>query len=412
MSDEFQDTPLVPREYICVLDNEQTQLWSDLMDLVNENEAFFYSDQYYIDSWYRIFNYRLASYTDFLRPGAMECRGIMFEIDSEGPEAAPYRLACRPPEKFFNLGENPMTMDLDLSKVGTIMEKADGSLISSFMHINEWGFSSLGLKTKGSLVSDQCVAAMAWLNEPEQAKLKYQINYETICGYTINAEWCAPDNRIVLAYTEPHLRIHSSRCNIGGTYKPLKYYSSKPKICDVLHNYWVTEYTYEDFAEEPEDFFAMVNDMTDDIEGYVVEIKLNWHDVMRVKLKTLHYLTLHRSKDSINSDRRLYEAVLAEATDDLRTLFVDDQQALDRIAWMEGKVEKLYNHLVDGVERFYERNKDLDRKSYAIKGQEELNSKQFGLAMSKYLGKEVDYKGHMIKKWKDYGIKDDIETEM
>jgi hypothetical protein len=29
----------------------------------------------------------------------------------------------------------------------------------------------------------------------------------------------------------------------------------------------------------------------------------------------------------------------------------------------------------------------------------------------KYVGKEVDYKQFMIKKWKDFGIKDEILTE-
>ncbi|UQJ95715.1 RNA ligase 1 and tail fiber attachment catalyst [Klebsiella phage CPRSB] len=33
----------------------------------------------------RIFNYRMASYTDWLKPGALECRGIMFEMDGDTP---------------------------------------------------------------------------------------------------------------------------------------------------------------------------------------------------------------------------------------------------------------------------------------------------------------------------------------
>lgn len=408
MSDDFDSkVPLVAREYSNVMFAGQPQLWEDLMALVNSNEAFFYSDQAFGDSWYRIFNYRLASYTDFMQPGAMECRGVTFEISEEGPNAEPYRLACRPPEKFFNLGENPMVMDLDLSNMDVVMEKADGSLISSYMHIDKWGFATLQLKSKGSLHSEQAVAAMEWLNLPENSKLKYQIGYETMTGYTINMEWCAPENRIVLAYDKPQLRIHSSRCGASGDYRPRMHYVSNKKISDVLHEHWVTEYTYKDFADTPEEFVAKTYDMTDDIEGFVVEIRTNWHDVMRVKLKTLHYLTLHRAKDSINSDRRLYEAVLADATDDLRTLFVDDQQALDKITWMEDKVQVLYNHLVDSVERFYERNKELDRKEYAILGQQELEGKQFGLAMSKYLGKEVNYRDFMLKKWKEYGIKDE-----
>ena len=42
-------------------------------------------------------------------------------------------------------------------------------------------------------------------------------------------------------------------------------------------------------------------------------------------------------------------------------------------------------------------NKELDRKSYAIKGQEILTSSEFGLAMALYLGKEPDYVKILVK---------------
>ena len=105
-------------------------------------------------------------------------------------------------------------------------------------------------------------------------------------------------------------------------------------------------------------------------------------DGMRFKVKTEWYLVQHRAKDSINSDRRLFEAVLEEATDDLRTLFHEDPLVIKRIEEMEVKVDDLYNHMVDTVERFYERNKNLERKEYAILGQES----QHGQASGESLG--------------------------
>jgi hypothetical protein len=74
---------------------------------------------------------------------------------------------------------------------------------------------------------------------------------------------------------------------------------------------------------------------------------------------------------------------------------------------MELFVEGKYNHLVDTVERFYERNKHMERKDYAILGQKELEKMHFGLAMSKYTGKPVNYKEFMAKKWKEFGLKDE-----
>jgi hypothetical protein len=63
--------------------------------------------------------------------------------------------------------------------------------------------------------------------------------------------------------------------------------------------------------------------------------------------------------------------------------------------------------MVDTVERFYERNKGLERKDYAILGQKELESIHFGLAMNKYIGRPVEYKDAMVKNRISYGVKDD-----
>jgi hypothetical protein len=71
-------------------------------------------------------------------------------------------------------------------------------------------------------------------------------------------------------------------------------------------------------------------------------------------------------------------------------------------------VESIYNPLVAKVEEYYETNKELDRKDYAIKGQEEFTNKgEFGLVMQKYLGKECNIKMFLRKHYKEYGIKDE-----
>jgi len=77
------------------------------------------------------------------------------------------------------------------------------------------------------------------------------------------------------------------------------------------------------------------------------------------------------------------------------------------ITEMETFAEGVYNHTVDQVERFYERNKGLERKEYAILGQKELDKKIFGLAMSKYLERPVDYKAFLRKHYKSFGVADD-----
>jgi hypothetical protein len=118
-------------------------------------------------------------------------------------------------------------------------------------------------------------------------------------------------------------------------------------------------------------------------------------------------MSLHHTKDSINNPRRLFEAVLDEGVDDLRAMFFEDKLAIKLIDEMTEKVDKIYNHMVALVEKFYEDNKSLERKDYAIKGQAELDRLYFGLAMTKYLQKPVDYKGFLKSKYKEFGIRDE-----
>lgn len=361
------------------------------MDLVEKNEAFYFADQTLGGRIYRIFNYRLASYTDFLIPSAMECRGHTFEVNPLDGNVV--RLAALPMSKFFNLNENPSTMNLDLLKIKEIQTKADGSLMSTYIHPtnNQYG-EELRLKSKGSLSSDQAVAAMKWLDT--QPDFKDMLWLMTGAGYTVNLEWCSPEHRIVLGYMEPHLKVLNARSIKTGEYK--------------THNYLVGVFGEDRViknveTQDPVAFVASIPEMLDDIEGFVVTLDSG----IRFKIKTLKYLSLHHAKDSINNPRRLFEAILDEGIDDLRSLFYTDPVAIMMIDEMQKKVDHLYNHMVNLVETFYDTNKHLERKDYAIKGQQELERMFFGLAMNRYLGKDPEYKIWMKKHYRDFGIKDD-----
>lgn len=384
----------------------QTQLYSDLMELVEQSEAFYYKDFYLDNKIYRIFNYRLCSYTEFLMAGGMECRGTTFEVSDDTRGALALRLASLPFEKFFNLYENPMTMDLDLSTVVEIADKADGSLITTFTHPASWfedneGDCDLFVKSKGSLESDQAKDALRFLHRTDNIRFYRELIGAERLGYTVIMEYVAPHNRIVLGYENEELRVLGVRSREDGSY--VYYDEIDSDVFPEIAKRWTKLFD----VENPKTFIDSIPDMKDDIEGFVVRME----DGQRVKIKTLKYLALHHTKDSINSPRRLFEAVLEEATDDMRTLFHDDKLAIKMIEEMEEFVDHHYNHMVDTVERFFERNRNLDRKEYAILGQQSLDRSFFGLAMTKYLGKSVDYKSHMKKNWKSYGLRDREENE-
>lgn len=388
----------------------QIELFYNLQKLVNENEAFFCNVFKLGTRHYAIFNYRIASYSDFLLPSALEARGIMFEVAwavSEDPRhdvdmtnidfLAPVRLVSMPPSKFFNYKENPFTMDIDLDRVVSIHDKADGSLISSYLHDEE----EVRLKSKGSLFSNQVQQAEQFLfKDLNKWDLAEDVIRLTELGFTVNMEWCAPENRIVLGYQTPSLKVFSVRNNFDGTELDRDIIRDEYN-CQMIYNNWVDEYVVDDIPT----FIEQLPEMKE-IEGVV----LTMDDNQKIKMKTNWYLARHHTKDSINTPRRLFEAVIEEASDDMKSLFWHDQAAIDQIEKMEQFVEHKYNHLVDSVERFYHANKDLDRKSYAIKGQQELDKMMFGLAMKKYIGQDINYKSFLKSQWKKLGLKDEKES--
>lgn len=375
------------------------------MKLCNETEAFFFNDFELDGLKYRIFNYRLASYGLFCLPHALECRGIMFLLDQNDE---PLNIAARPMEKFFNLGENPFTMGLDLSEenIDSVQMKADGSLISSFFHKGDVRF-----KSKGSLFSDQAQWANEWFQR-QPTPVKYDIREAAKMGVTLNFEYVAPHNRIVLNYQEENMILLNIRFNNSGDYM-------SPTVAKILYPALAPLYVadaldvYKDDTAE-----SLVKDGPSftDIEGFIFRLKNGLH----FKLKTEWYLVQHRAKDSIDSPRRLFEAVIQETTDDLKSLFHDNPYILQKISEMETFGAKIYNHIVDSVEKFVEEHKQLIqqdlRKEFAIAGQKHFTGNEkrfFGLAMQQYnfirgQGQAVNYKEFCIKHYKDWGLKDDI----
>lgn len=368
-------------------------LFEDLMHLCETNEAFYYVDQFFAGSMHRIFTYRLASYTDFQNRNAIECRGHTFVKTEDG-----WQLASLPMQKFFNYGEHVgWGTDLDLSQINMVMDKLDGSLISTVSpHPGSWY-----LKSKTSFNSAQAVAATELLRKQSQNEyhdFNAAISKAVRDGYTVNFEYVAPDNTIVIVYAEPKLVVLNARHMTTGEY--------------MSHQEMVVRFGGEnvvachEIPSNPEAYIQEISQTTG-IEGVII----CFNNGLWVKLKTDAYCVLHKTKDVINNPRALWEACVLEGADDLRALFCNDALAVQRIIDMEERAAKHYNQIYRSITAFYEANKGLDRKSYAILGQEQLSaSGTFSLAMNAYLGKEVDIKSFMIKNYKMFGITEETNV--
>lgn len=349
------------------------KLFNELMAVTERDKTkFFFKDfKSALDTDFRVFSYHLASYTDWLEPSALECRGIMFEMDG----GKPVRIASRPMEKFFNLNECPFTIGLDLTKVVLAMAKEDGSLISSYVDKGR-----LGMKSKTSVYSQQAAEALQWISAPSNDAFKERVLELAKNGFTCNLEYVAPTNRIVLDYQDRNLILLNVRENDTGEYVP---YTELFKD-GILRPYLVRGY---DFDTSNEDFIEEIR-AQEGIEGFIFELESG----QKFKLKTKWYSALHHTKDSINNNQRLFEVIIAGGSDDIKAMFFGDDYAIRKIETFEDIYRGYLTESLAELESLYAVIAGKDRKDYAVTAQTVLKSKPglFGIIMMAF-GNGIDY---------------------
>ena len=322
----------------------QRKLFSNLESLKHSStkrtSCFVSKDVAFHGSIYRIYNYNnFPKYSDFNKPSGLECRGHMFEMDIDSKE--PIRLACLPPEKFFNIDENPFTENLDFHNPKQIMIKEDGSLISTFLHND----GELHLKSKGSLESSQAIDSMAFLSRSVNSKFESELQILEQMGYTVNLEYVGPLNRVLLSYQDERLIPLSIRNRENG-----KYFDKDkldPKTFPEVLNRWVKQL---DVSNLDMDTFIQNYRYEKRIEGYVIQLASGQF----CKAKTEYYLNLSHPREM--KGKRLFMSVLNNQTDDVKGLWSRDTLLLDRVDKYENTVMKLLNESKQGIEHFYEEN--------------------------------------------------------
>jgi len=356
------------------------KLFNNLMRLADENEAFYFSDQNITingkDYIIRSFTYRLASWSDFqdnINLDSRESRGTAFYTEADKND---WELFCRAYPKFWNLGEGiPVDDFVSEHKPYASFEKMDGSLIL-FGRIN----GKVIAKSKTSINSDQ--AKMAQDIYDNNKSIKSAVNYMINLGITPVFELVGPDNVIVLRYDENKLVLLGQVDNDNGNVVPAGLLEKRKYSVDVAEVY---KHNWDELLEIKET-------SKPNIEGFVVLTE----DGEMVKVKVNSYIQLHHLKDSVNNVKSLALLILDDNLDDLIGSFQDDQKTVDYIVEMQEKIGHKYNHLVAMVEEYTNKNKELDRKEFAIKTQKEM--KPFmSLCMSLYLGKEVNFKEFFMK---------------
>lgn len=313
-------------------------LYFDLMFLCGESESgFYYTDQEYNGRKYRIFLYRITSYTWWTYPNATYGRGTVFDITDVNA-----KLVSLCMEKFFNVGENPLAPareDLTPDNIRRVIVKSDGSLITVFRALD----GSTVLKSKGSFGSEQVQRAREIYQSEDFRSQRYVI--ERILddhadeGVSVNLEYTAPENLIVVRYDKPELQMLNVVLHDTG----IMYSMTSPENV-------VEEFDYDDVMN------------WDDREGVVVYMKERrpGEGSQAVKLKSNWYLSMHRVRDEITNPVKVATAVMNGGIDDIRTAF---PEFMDWVNMIEKRVVHDYNRFMSVVDHTVDRLKTTHRYS-------------------------------------------------
>jgi RNA ligase len=343
------------------------------------------------------FCYMVAAEGTFDDAYLRECRGIVFNTAGKF-------VTGRPLHKFFNLNEREETRveNLDWSKVARVMDKRDGSMIHTV-----WTMNGLRLKSKKSFDSDVAKAAETWMHAQDGLNVFRFCARMQALDKTAIFEWTAPDARIVLFYAEAELRLLHVRDNKSGEYMQL----------EELRK-WAFEFGVGLVDEVDEFFWTMADDgipatrefdvkrmmeaakSREGVEGWIVQFE----DGNMVKVKTDWYLKRHRAMTFIR-ERDIAELVLDEGLDDMKSLLVGEGVDISDILKIEAQVVNDLNGVRHFIEEVIKKDGHVPRKEFALAYQKTHNEfGWFGLLMTRYGGKEPNYKDwyakHVLKdKW-------------
>lgn len=266
--------------------------------------------------------------------GAMrrECRGIIFDLEG--------RIASRPFHKFFNVNEKEETQihNLDMNEAHSILEKADGSMIRAI-----WHEDTIRLATKMG-ITDISVDAEKLLGELEYLWLKVELTLDR----TPLFEYIAPDNRIVVNYSEPKLVYLGTRHNITGEY----FFSTECPFETIKSYGSLGDKSLSDYIENARKEKGREGDIIRFKSGHMLKIKNDW------------YVSIHKAKEKILFDRNIILLDMNNEMDDIIP-FLDE---FDRIRiknlideyWKDVLIKEKY------LIGFIEKAKTMTRKEVAL----------------------------------------------
>lgn len=309
-------------------------------DLICERNSAFYRKDLVIDGYnVCVYNYRLASYQDFVNPtkakdrayrlNAQELRGLTFIQNEENWD----RWLML--HKFFNINEtiDYMYSDLVDKPITSVYDKLDGSLIA-FVRLPNGKWAA---KTKQVFDNEQAQLANKVLTADRKLQEFLDVMHQSHLMPLF--ELTSPDNRIVLYYPETKLRLIQVRDKDFGMYYDVQQF--KDYGVDVV------DY-FADGSTITLDELVELQESEEGVEGWIVN-----YSGQLVKHKTKWYFELHRAKEQLlRSDKALLDLVLSDSLDD--AMWLIDQNMPELRAEIEEKANKIRHYYNDRAKEIRE----------------------------------------------------------
>ena len=164
-------------------------------------------------------------------------------------------------------------------------------------------------------------------------------------GYTPIFEFCSRSQRIVIDYPEDRLVLTAIRCMESGSYIP---YQEMVKYAQEFSIEVVQTRTFDQSCVDAEGVVIRTD------EGHMV------------KMKTDHYVRIHKAKDKITVEKNALAAILNNEIDDvMRDLSQEDQNRVNALSsaihqFLCERAVTLCELVTDNVEKYG------DRKTFAL----------------------------------------------
>jgi T4 RnlA family RNA ligase len=357
------------------LSNTNTPTYKDCVEMCNQEDSPFYETKLIVENYrISIFNYRLASYNNFIKPvpyrpelKGYEMRGLTFVFNEDGSIFKRYLLL----EKFFNINQVPESMYSIVKnyRIKFTNNKEDGS-IATFIKLpngNIVGKSKMGFDNEQAIGINRIYRN----NKDVKSFTKWCLNNNIIPIY----EYVAPTNKIVLRYMEEELILLRLRDNATGKHIDLREHLDKIGSIKVA--------PFEDDFNDLDHLMELVAKQIDK-EGCVVTAEDENGNDFFFKLKTPWYCERHGLlTNDIYREHVIIGYILDDKIDDiLGQIPEDEKEAHERINKIILIVKRAISDKMSEMDEAYRKfvSMGANKKDYAINHR--LKNKNFAFVMA------------------------------